>query len=52
VFDNGYQMVAYDQAQKDCVFHEVWVNGDHPAQAGYQCGTSNQLVLFSPPTCP
>lgn len=50
VLENGYKMVAYDDAQKSCVTTEVW-NGAHPASAGQTCGTSNQLVLFSPPTC-
>ncbi len=52
VFENGYKMVAYDEAQRDCVWDQVWNDGEHPAHAGYDCGTSSQLVLFSPPTCP
>lgn len=50
VFENSARLNTFDQAEKDCVSDEVW-NGAHPVNAAQDCGYSNTLVLFSPPTC-
>lgn len=50
IYENGSKLVAFDQAQRDCVSNAVW-NGAHPVNAGQDCGTSSQLVLFSPGSC-